>query len=209
MNWLFGVAMTGNPVMRIAVLASILLLPIAAVGQVPEPPEPSTICSTEQSPRECADISPPKGPFTKRYIANTKTAEDVMSSSSREMHENYETAFVAPTFSMEPNTKRWHTLDRKFVLFSFLSASAAFVDMVTTSRDLAAHPLATELDPLFGKRPSNARLYGTGVPLELLFIGWSYHVKKIAPRRNTWKVMLTVSAVAHTAAAVNNLTVGP
>jgi hypothetical protein len=195
--------------MRIAVLASILFLPIAVAGQIPEPPAPSTICSTKQSDMECADTTPPTGAFTRRYIADTKTAESAMSSSSREMHEGYETAFVAPTFSMELNTRRWHTLDRKFVLFSFLSASAAFADMVTTSRELAAHPNASELDPLFGKRPSNARLYGTGVPLELLFIGWSYHVKQIAPRRNTWKVMLTVSAVAHTAAAVNNLTLGP
>jgi hypothetical protein len=118
------------------------------------------------------------------------------------------TRFVPPTLAMERNTNRgWHTLDRKFILLQTLSTVALFADIETTAHALAAHPNAIELNPLFGQHPSPVRLYGTGVAFHALTLYLSYHAKKVAPRRNVWKVAPTLSIAVHTAAAINNLMV--
>jgi hypothetical protein len=116
------------------------------------------------------------------------------------------TGFVLPTLSMERNSNEgWHTLDRKFFLLNALSTVALLADLETTARGLAAQPKAMELNPLFGKHPSTARLYGTGLSINMLLIYQSYHFKKLGPRRNVWTIGPKVSIVVHTAAAINNL----
>jgi hypothetical protein len=118
------------------------------------------------------------------------------------------TAFVPPTLAIERNTnKSWHTLDRKFILLHTFSTVALFADLVTTAHGLAEQPNATELNPLFGRRPSLARLYGTALPLHAFAFYLSYHAKKVAPRRSVWKVAPELSIAIHTAAAINNLIV--
>jgi hypothetical protein len=117
--------------------------------------------------------------------------------------------FVPPTLAMERNTnKRWHTLDSKFVLLNTLSAVAVLADIETTARVLEKQPKAFELNPLFGKHPTRARLYGIAVPLNAFSFYLSYQAKRIAPRRSVWAAGPKVSIVVHTAAAINNLIVG-
>jgi hypothetical protein len=118
------------------------------------------------------------------------------------------TAFVPPTLAIERNTnKSWHTLDRKFILLQTFSTMALLADLETTARGLAQQPRATELNPLFGKDPSRARLYGIAVPLNIFPFYLSYHSKKIAPRRSVWKVGPEMCIAVHTAAAINNVIV--
>jgi len=116
--------------------------------------------------------------------------------------------FLPPTLLLERNTnKSWHTLDTKFILLQALSTVALFADIQTTTHALAAQPKAIELNPLFGKHPTPARVYGTAVPLHAFAFYQSYRAKKLAPRRNVWKFAPKLSIAVHTAAAINNLIV--
>jgi hypothetical protein len=116
-----------------------------------------------------------------------------------------ETGFVPPTLAIERNPNgRWHTLDRNFILFHTISTMALFADIWTTER---AQPKAIELNPLFGRHPTPARVYSIAVPLHIFFVYRSYRAKKLAPRRSVWKLTPRLSIAVHTAAAINNLVV--
>ena len=128
------------------------------------------------------------------------------STTSDDTRETSETGFVLPTLRMERNANEgWHTLDRKFFLLNAFSTVALLADLETTARGLAAQPKAVELNPLLGKHPSTARLYGTGLSINALLIYQSYHFKKLGPRRKVWTIAPKISIVVHTAAAINNL----
>lgn len=111
-----------------------------------------------------------------------------------------------PDFSMQINPYKWHTLDREFIRYSVLSVVATAADVATTARALENNN-TRELDPLYGGHPTRARLYGITVPLQAFLLYTSYYDKRIAPRRTTWKTLLKISIIAHTAAATNNLIV--
>jgi len=116
--------------------------------------------------------------------------------------------FIPTALSIEPNTvQRWHTLDANFIFFQALSTAALIADSETTLRGLKQNPNATELNPLFGKHPTPARLYGIAVPLQVFNVAFSYHLKKVAPRRSEWKFIPKLSIAVHSIAAVNNLVV--
>lgn len=202
--------------MNKVVLASIVFLPISVIGQTTDQPATSTLRSTEKAPfnyirtlhaealSQSSARSADADTTSPTVLSPTLSAEPAMSPSGNEMHGVYRTHFAAPTLLMEPNDNKWHTLDRKFILFSLLSTAATIADAETTARGLKANPNATELNPLFGKHPTRARLYGISIPANSLLIYWSYHFKKVAPRRNAWERVLKVPIVVHTAAAVNN-----
>src|SRR5579859_3258007 len=103
--------------------------------------------------------------------------------------------FVGPTFSIEPDTNRWHTVDCKFVLLSGLTIVASLADIETTAHAIETNPSAKPANPLFGTRPGRPRLYGTSIPIDFALIALSYHLKRIAPRRETWKNDLKLSSV--------------
>jgi hypothetical protein len=130
------------------------------------------------------------------------------SSADQDARDRSELQFVPPTFSIEPNDgQRGRTLDARFITLHTLSTAALIADSVTTLRGLKENPKATELDPLFGKHPTPARLFGIAVPLQIFDICLSYHLKKVAPRRSDWKVAPKLSIALHTFGAVNNLVV--
>jgi hypothetical protein len=130
------------------------------------------------------------------------------SSTDQDAGERSEAQFVPPTFSIEPNAGlRWHTLDSKFITLQALSTMALIADAETTLRGLKQNPEATELNPLFGRHPTPARLFGIAVPLQVFNICFSYHLKKIAPRRSDWKFVPKLSITVHSIAAANNLAV--
>jgi hypothetical protein len=112
------------------------------------------------------------------------------------------------TFLMEKNTNQhWHTMDREFIVLQTFSWTAVFADLWTTQHGLAVNPTAHELNPLFGKHPSRARLYGIGIPLSAIPSYLSYKEKKLAPRRGIWKINPRLSIIVHSLAAVDNLMV--
>jgi len=113
--------------------------------------------------------------------------------------------FVGPTFSIEPDTNRWHTVDGKFVLLSALTIIASLADIETTAHAIETNPSAKAANPLFGTRPSRPRLYGTSIPIDFALIALSYHLKRIAPRRETWKNDLKLSSVLELFAAFHNV----
>jgi hypothetical protein len=116
------------------------------------------------------------------------------------------TPVVSPTLAAGRNsTPSGRTMDREFVLLHTLSTVALIADLETTARGFEAQPKATELNPMFGARPTRARLYGIAVPLNALSLYLSYHYKKVEPRRNSWKIGPGVSIAIHTAAVINNL----
>jgi hypothetical protein len=202
--------------MNTIVLASILFVTISVVGQTTNQ-SATALNSTENTPLShiktfhAEALSQPHthsaddDRTSSSVYRPTLSAEPSMSPSNNEPDWVSGTHFVAPTFVMEPNNNKWHTLDRKFILFSVFSTAATIADVETTARGIESNPNATELDPLFGKHPTRARLYGISIPTNSFLIYWSYHFKKIAPRRNAWEGVLKVPIVVHTLAAVNNV----
>ncbi len=99
-------------------------------------------------------------------------------------------------------------IDRRFILLQTFSALALVADLESTAHIFAGRqPQATELDPLFGKRPTRARLYGIGVPLDAFVVYMSYYAKKVAPKRKLWEIGPGLSIAVHSGAAINNLVV--
>jgi hypothetical protein len=96
-------------------------------------------------------------------------------------------------------------VDRRFIVLHTLSAMALVADVETTVRVLAEQPKANELNPLFGGRPTRARLYGIGLPLNALSFYLSYHYKRMNPNGRVWKLGPGLCIAFHTAAALNNL----
>jgi hypothetical protein len=117
-----------------------------------------------------------------------------------------DTRFVPPTLVIEPHTnKRWHTLDRRFVLLHTLSTLVLIADAESTAHMLEEHPKARELNPIFGKRPTRARIYSIALPLNAFVIYQSYRAKKVAPRRTVWTLGPKLSIATHTIATLTNL----
>lgn len=119
----------------------------------------------------------------------------------------YSTGIVPSTLVIEPDTfKPWRTVDRKFIMLNGLSALAAVADLETTARGLATTN-ASELNPLFGRHPSQIRVYAEGASFQSLLILFNYSLKKRGPRRKTWESAVYLTIVAHSAATIGNLLV--
>ena len=177
--------------LRLAV-ASVLLLSIMATSQTATP---IGIAPTDY--RATASSSLPDAPSMFRGPNTTDGTGDLSG-----------TRIVSPPLAAEPNTSsRRYTLDREFILLHSLSAVALVADLETTAHLFTGQPKATELNPLFGKHPTRARLYGIAVPLDALSFYMSYRAKKAQPKRSLWRITPGVSIAVHSAAAINNLIV--
>lgn len=121
-------------------------------------------------------------------------------------HDVSGTGFSPRDGATQRNANRiWSTVDRRFIVLHTLSAMALVADVETTVRVLAEQPKANELNPLFGGRPTRARLYGIGLPLNALSFYLSYHYKRMNPNGRVWKLGPGLCIAFHTAAALNNL----
>lgn len=110
-------------------------------------------------------------------------------------------SFATPA---ETNKSR-RVLDRKFILLQSLSTLAMVADIESTAHALEGKSGAAELNPLFGRHPTRARMYGIGVPVNALTLFLSYRAKKIAPTRRLWELAPALTTAIHAGAATNNI----
>jgi hypothetical protein len=78
---------------------------------------------------------------------------------------------------------------------------------VATTEAALATGRAREINPIFGGHPSPARLWGTVIPLQAIFLRSCLQDSRERPRARLWRIALKVSIGAHSLAAVNNLLV--
>lgn len=162
-----------------AALASVFLLSAMAMGQ--EAATPADLPAAPSSLRTCSGDNTTRTP---------------------------QIAASAPQLPVVLPSSTARTIDRKFILLQTFSTLALVSDLESTAHVVAGRqPQASEVDPLFGKHPTRARLYGIGVPLDAFVIYMSYHAKKVAPKRKLWEIGPALSIAIHSAATINNLAV--
>jgi hypothetical protein len=90
-----------------------------------------------------------------------------------------------------------------FEKLAVLSTMAWGADMVSTEIGVAGG--ASELNPIFGRHPSPARLWGTSVPVQSLFLYACHRDSEEHPQGRFWRIAMKVSIGVHTFGAANNL----
>jgi hypothetical protein len=100
------------------------------------------------------------------------------------------------------------TLDKKFWVLTASTASVTVLDVELTQHYLRTEPWHRELNPIFGPRPSRARMYGTVAGENLLAAYLGYRLKKSHHRRlrKLWWLPQTISISAHGAGVVITVT---
>jgi hypothetical protein len=91
-----------------------------------------------------------------------------------------------------------------FVRLAIWSTAALSADMATTEIALAT-TRGAEFNPVFGRRPSPERLWGTAVPVQAIFLYACRGDSLEHPRGRFWRVAMKLSVGVHTAAAASNL----
>jgi hypothetical protein len=110
-----------------------------------------------------------------------------------------ESFFKPLVIASDQNVPRYKTANRKFWIHQALAGGLSIAD-AELSLYCISKGLCTEGNPLYGKHPSRARVYGTIIPLRLVLFGLTYHTKKVAPRRRIWLVFPIAEEVLHSAA---------
>jgi len=109
----------------------------------------------------------------------------------------------APSWaSGRPRARTPHRTD--FKSLAIWSTSAWAADVATTEIGLTTAG-ASEINPIFGRRPSPVRLWGTAVPLQGIFLWACYRDSHEHPRGRFWRIAMRVNLGLHTFGAVNNL----
>ena len=103
----------------------------------------------------------------------------------------------------QPPAKHANVVDRKFILFTVFQFAASIADVESTQYGLSHG--AAEGNPLFGSRPSRAKLYSIALPVSAGVSFWSYRLKKAAPHSGYWMIPSLVTGTTHTGAAIYNL----
>jgi hypothetical protein len=88
-----------------------------------------------------------------------------------------------------------------YLLLLAAATTATIADCETTKAQLS-DPNAREGDPIFGSRPSRARLYGISLPL--LGLNAFVSAKLKSRHSRAWPVLFGVMTGAHGAAAIHN-----
>jgi hypothetical protein len=102
-----------------------------------------------------------------------------------------------------PTRTRQHN---DFQRLAIWSTAAWVADAATTEIGLAT-TRASEVNPVFGRHPSPARLWGTAIPLQGIFLYACHQDSHEHPRGRFWRIAMKVSIGLHTFGAVNNLMV--
>ncbi len=148
------------------------------------------------------------------YAAETGAVSQVPNSpgatvSSRSQVETTKLSIASPFYEREsiapkPNRSAVVLFDRRFVTLAGISLAANIFDLEATART-SSSGRGREMNPLFGARPSRARLYGTALPLWALSLWGSHYYRKHTPESKWWQLPMIVGAVAHAAAGTSNL----
>ena len=187
-----------NGLLKLA-LASVLVLSMSAASQTAAPAEKVGPEGNQAVAMQAAVADLPEAP----------SASGSSSSRSDDAAKIGGERFVVSSPADGRNSvENPRTVDGKFILLQAVSAVALVADVETTVRDLQGSN-SIEINPLFGQHPTRARLYSINVPLDLLSFYVSYRYKKRDPNSKAWKVGPALFIAVHTAAAINNLVVGP
>ena len=100
------------------------------------------------------------------------------------------------------------TLDKKWWVLTAATASVAVLDVELTQHYLHTQPWHRELNPIFGPRPSRARMYGTVAAENFLAAYLAYRLKKSQHRRlrRLWWLPQTISIGGHAGGVVFTVT---
>ncbi len=91
-----------------------------------------------------------------------------------------------------------------FQRLAIWSTTAWAADAATTEVGLAT-TRASEVNPIFGSHPSPARLWGTAIPLQGIFL-WACHQEaREHPQGRFWRIAMKVNIGLHTFGAASNL----
>ena len=96
-----------------------------------------------------------------------------------------------------------HAHPTEFGKLAKIEMAAWAADMTTTQIGLLRGQ--GELNPIFGRHPSSARLWATSIPLEGIFLYACHRESLEHPHGKVWKVAARISIGLHAAATVNNL----
>lgn len=109
--------------------------------------------------------------------------------------------FVSPAPATAGKRSKLYGSNRTFWMLAAAGAALTVIDFEMTQHNLRMHPNGRELNPLFGARPSRARMYGIGVPLTVSaqIFGW------YARRRTKAWIAPQLSVIAgHTVGIISN-----
>lgn len=115
------------------------------------------------------------------------------------------TEYTAPLLSQQ--TKRPPVMDEKFLAAMGALAAAKTADGITTQRLLDRGPLYHEMNPIFGRRPSSARIAGTNAAYFAGEVATAYLVKKYGRGHwwsKIWMVEPAWQTAEHVRCAVHN-----
>ncbi len=160
-------------------------------------------------------ISPPGDPDRKPSIANPAVPPSVdlpnapsslkgTSKTDQETQQQSQlSGWVVRDLLIEPdNMPRPKTFDRKFIALNALAVAATIADAELSLNCIRANK-CLEGNPLFGKRPTRAKIYAFVVPDAAFLFFLSYHTKGHAPRRKLWMCFPIMASAAHGVAAVH------
>lgn len=95
-------------------------------------------------------------------------------------------------------------LGRKFVLLQIAMMSATIADAETTLYGIR-HDMAREGNPIFGKDPSRARVYGTVMPATVFVTLLDYRQDEEDPHSRWGIIMPAIVIGTHTVGMIHNL----
>jgi len=101
-----------------------------------------------------------------------------------------------------PEAPKPKVMDRRFFLAISALAAAKATDGVTTERMLGRG--FHELNPLFGRHPSPARVAGTNAAYFAGEVAVAYILKKRFPKRHFWLIEPLLQSADHIRSAVHN-----
>jgi hypothetical protein len=115
---------------------------------------------------------------------------------------------TSPFFRANRNLNEHRTPARhsRFERLAIWSTMAWAADTGTTEIGLAT-ARTSELNPILGSHPSPARLWGTSIALQSIFLYSCHQESQEHPRGRFWRIAMKVSIGVHSAATVNNLLV--
>ncbi len=132
-------------------------------------------------------------------VAPAKAQTEIQSQAQANIQESSESETVRAPYRRP---------DHRFLFFAAAQIVATVADAETTQWALRSHPQAGEMNPLFGRHPDRARMYGIAFSITAVQILMQHHVKTVAERtgkfRNAWMVGASVNTGFHTFLAVHN-----
>ncbi len=100
--------------------------------------------------------------------------------------------------------QRPKAFDRGFGVWMAASFAATAADIESTAHGISSCG-AVELNPLFGSRPSRARMYGVGMPITAGYDLLALWAKRRRPNSRLWMLLPGSMTALHAGAAAHNL----